>query len=132
MPKALLLAGIEKEVEKVKKSEQEWRKLLTPEQFQVTRKKGTERAFTGKYAANQADGISTASAAARRFLIASPSLNPAQAGPVSISQSPKRTCRTFRTPSMAWFARKRFVSFAKLIWDMYSMAVPGRRDCDIA
>ena len=46
-----------KSVEKIKKTEAEWRKLLTPEQFEVTRRKGTERAFTGKYHANHADGI---------------------------------------------------------------------------
>jgi peptide-methionine (R)-S-oxide reductase len=45
------------EVERIKKSEAEWRKQLTPEQFEVTRRKGTERAFTGKYAANHADGL---------------------------------------------------------------------------
>jgi peptide-methionine (R)-S-oxide reductase len=35
--------------EKVNKSEEQWRQQLTPEQYQVTRKAGTEPAFTGKY-----------------------------------------------------------------------------------
>jgi peptide-methionine (R)-S-oxide reductase len=35
--------------EKVTKTDEEWRRQLTPEQYEVTRKAGTERAFTGKY-----------------------------------------------------------------------------------
>ena len=42
---------------KVEKSEQEWREQLTPEQFEVTRKGGTERAFTGPYVDEKREGM---------------------------------------------------------------------------
>ena len=35
--------------EKISKSDKEWRSLLTPETYYITRQEGTERAFTGKY-----------------------------------------------------------------------------------
>jgi peptide-methionine (R)-S-oxide reductase len=44
-------------VEKVLKSNAEWRKQLDAEQFDVTRREGTERPFTGKYAKNHDAGI---------------------------------------------------------------------------
>ena len=43
----------------VAKSDEEWRRELTPEQYQVTRKKGTEPAFTGQYWNHHADGTYT-------------------------------------------------------------------------
>ena len=42
---------------KVVKSEAEWREQLTPEQFDVARRKGTERAFSGAYWDHHEDGI---------------------------------------------------------------------------
>ncbi|MBA2537505.1 MAG: peptide-methionine (R)-S-oxide reductase MsrB [Actinobacteria bacterium] len=43
--------------EKVRKSEEEWRRELTPEQYQILREKGTERAFTGKHADAKDSGM---------------------------------------------------------------------------
>jgi peptide-methionine (R)-S-oxide reductase len=42
--------------QKIQKTEEEWRKELTPEQYAILRKKGTEPAFTGALYHNHADG----------------------------------------------------------------------------
>jgi peptide-methionine (R)-S-oxide reductase len=46
-------------VEKIVKTEEEWKKILTPEKFIVLRKKGTERAFTGELYKTKESGIYT-------------------------------------------------------------------------
>lgn len=42
---------------KIKKSDAEWKAMLTPEQYRVARLKGTERAFTGEYNDSKAEGV---------------------------------------------------------------------------
>lgn len=42
---------------RVEKTEEEWKKELTPEQYHVLREAGTERAFTGAYWNNHEDGV---------------------------------------------------------------------------
>ncbi len=43
--------------ERMEKPDDEWRMSLTPEQYEVTRRKGTERAFTGKFWDSKDPGI---------------------------------------------------------------------------
>ena len=43
--------------ETIMKTKEEWKKLLTSEQFHILREKGTERAFTGKYANHHEHGV---------------------------------------------------------------------------
>lgn len=43
--------------EKIVKKDEEWRSELTPEQYEVLRKKGTEAPFTGKYWENASEGM---------------------------------------------------------------------------
>jgi peptide-methionine (R)-S-oxide reductase len=45
------------QIDHVEKSDEEWRAELSPQQFQVARKKGTEPAFTGEYWNEHRDGV---------------------------------------------------------------------------
>ncbi len=43
--------------EKVSKGDEEWRRILTPEQYEITQKRGTEPPFTGKYYSFKGMGV---------------------------------------------------------------------------
>ena len=54
---------------KAVKSEAEWKEILSPLQYEVLRKKGTERAFTGKYTYNKDSGIYSCAACGNDLFI---------------------------------------------------------------
>ena len=52
-----VFSGFMAEISKIQKTEEEWQKELTPEQYAILRKKGTEPAFSGALYRNHADGM---------------------------------------------------------------------------
>jgi len=53
--------------DKVVKSDAEWKKELTPQQYKVLREKGTERAFTGEYCNSRSKGTDVCAACAKEL-----------------------------------------------------------------
>jgi peptide-methionine (R)-S-oxide reductase len=56
-PEQALVCLVMKMTEKIKKSDEEWKKTLPPERYRVLRKKGTEMPFTGEYVHNEKKGV---------------------------------------------------------------------------
>jgi len=53
----VIATGLQDTTKKVVRTEEEWKKVLTPEQYYVLREKGTDRPFTGKYTYTKDKGV---------------------------------------------------------------------------
>jgi peptide-methionine (R)-S-oxide reductase len=62
VPGSMLKTSSMDTTKKVYKSEEEWKKILTPEQYHVLREKGTDAPFTGKLTLNKEKGLYTCAA----------------------------------------------------------------------
>jgi len=78
-------------VPKVVKTDEEWRKLLEPEQYRVTRHSGTERAFQNAYFENHAKGLYRCICCNNVLFNSDTNLNRAPAGPASGRPSRRKT-----------------------------------------
>jgi len=126
--------------DKVVKTDKEWRELLTPEQYWITREKGTERPSTGKYYHFKGEGEYLCVACGNDLFDSEtkydsgsgwPSMTRAQGGPVFGRRSPRRRLPPSGTPAMAWFGLRRRVTGAGPILDTFSRMVPSPRACAI-
>ena len=81
---------------KIQKTEAEWQDQLTPEQYRITRMKGTERPFSGEYYDNKEEGVYRCVACGTPSSRRPPSTIPVRAGRASGSHSTKQTSRRKR------------------------------------
>ena len=61
--------------EKLMKSDQDWRRELSPEQYAVLRQQATERPFTGEYVNSKAEGVYTCAACGQELFSSSTKFN---------------------------------------------------------
>jgi hypothetical protein len=90
-----------KKEDKVVKTDAEWRKQLTPEQYNILRQKGTERAFTGAYWNNHEKGTYLCAGCGWSCSAPTPSSTPAPAGRASGRRSTRVGWRRAPTPRTA-------------------------------
>ena len=69
----------------IEKTDAEWREQLTPEQYEVLRRQGTEPAFSGEYNFKKASGMYTCAACGSELFSSRQSSNRAPVGPASLS-----------------------------------------------
>ena len=74
--------------EKVVRSEEEWKRLLTPEQYRVLREKGTERPFVNEFDEHFEPGVYASPRAGRSCSVRRRNSIPAAAGPPSMPPRP--------------------------------------------
>ena len=118
---------------KVNKTEEEWKKELTPEQYRVLRQKGTERPGTNKYNHHNEQGV-YACAACSYELFSSEHKYDSGSGWPAFDRPINKSAVFEKYGSILWygFALKFYVPTAEVIWVMYLMTDQRKRqECDI-
>jgi len=117
---------------KVRKSESEWKKQLTPLQYDVTRPGATEFVFPGEPGNKHAPGYTAASIATTHRSIQERNSTPARAGRAFGKQSPRKMCVRKKISARACCERKSNARCATRIWVMSSQTDPSRPACATA
>ena len=119
-------------MKKVVKTDAEWRAQLTPEQFEVTRHAGTERAFTGKYWDLHEKGLFRCVCCKNALFSSETKFDSGTGWPSFWRPIAKENVRPTATAPSAWSAPRYYASNATRTWDMSSTTAPSRRACATA
>ena len=107
-------------VNKIVKNDGEWKSELTPEEFAVARKKGTERAFTGRYWNNHEAGMYRCVCCGTELFRSGEKFDSGTGWPSFTRPPPKRTSPRRRTAACSWSARKCCAPSATRTWASFS------------
>ena len=118
--------------ERIVKSDEEWRKILTPDQYRVMREKGTEPAFTGAYWATKTPGIYLCAACGLDVFDSKSKFDSGTGWPSFGSRSPATTSARTAMNRWGWSASKCSAAVVTAILAMSSTTAPNRPACDTA
>ena len=121
-----------KRVQKVVKTDAEWKAQLTPEQYQVTRHAGTERAFTGQYWDLHAKGIFRCVCCKNALFSSATKFDSGTGWPSFWEPIAKQNVKTSMDATLGMARSKFCAPNATRTWDTCSRTGRVPRDCGIA
>ena len=119
-------------VDTITHTDDEWRKLLTPEEYHMLREGGTEPPFHNKYHDNKKKGIYTCAGCGLDLFSSDAKFDSGTGWPSFWAPIAPTMWRPRQTEALAWYGRRSNVHAAGAIWVTFSMTVPGRPENGIA
>ena len=115
------MQGQDKKNDKIRRTEAEWRQILTPEQYLVLREKGTERPFTGKYTMTFEKGVYKCAACGNELFTSDSKFESSCGWPSFSELKNNKAVRLQKDTSHGMARTEFFVPGAVHIWDTSSM-----------
>lgn len=117
---------------KLNKTDREWQRELSPEEFRITRQKGTEPAFTGKYWNSKQDGVYVCRCCGEALFSSDTKYDSGSGWPSFYRPIAPGLWKNITISRMAWCVPKLSVIIVMHIWAMFLMMDRNRPACAIA
>ncbi len=113
---------------KIEKTDAQWREELPPERYDVLRRGGTERAFSGKLYHNHDEGTYACGACGATLFSSATKFESGSGWPSFLAPDDQRTCDCSRTARTGWSAPRRVARTAARTSATSSTTAPRRPD----